>query len=144
MALGVISLFYDDVELASFEHDLPAGESVKLERNGQVLSVVLSFDGKVAVEDGEGPEPQKARDEALEVTGELGDQGPAHVHPVDSPIGQGEQLGQTGPEHEHAGAAAEGSEDLSELTKAELQALADERDLPRSGTKAELIERLSA
>jgi hypothetical protein len=41
------------------------------------------------------------------------------------------------------GGAAVAEEDLESMSKAELQDLAESRGLPVSGTKAELIERLS-
>lgn len=40
-------------------------------------------------------------------------------------------------------ASETGATDYEALTVAELQALCDERGLPRSGTKAELVERLN-
>jgi SAP domain len=55
---------------------------------------------------------------------------PGAVALAGTPTAQGEATGER--------------EQLEALTVAELQALCDERGLPRSGTKAELVDRLLA
>lgn len=65
MAAGTIRIKLGDAVITEFTHDLPAGVSCELVRDGQTLEVCLTTDDSaVEIQYGEGPTPEELAEAA--------------------------------------------------------------------------------